>query len=294
MISFLQVVSQLALAGGLADIISLLFRFHEQFFRPADRTSLRLLSWEGMKNHESNFTEEQVEFYRDALEMLNENKIPFLVGGAFALGEYTGIARNTKDIDLFCKAGDYQQVLKFFTDNGYEVEVTDARWIAKVFKKGYFIDIIFNTTNNLCPVDDGWFQHAISKKMFGVPVRCVAPEELVWCKTYIQDRGRFDGADILHIILKQGKDMDWERLLGRMELHWHLLLAHLLNFQFVYPADRDIIPRWLFGHLLEKAHQQYDIPASKNKVCRGPIIDHNSYEIDIMEWDYKVVTLNTV
>lgn len=247
-----------------------------------------------MKQHENNFSDKQVHFYKDALELLNKHGVDYLVGGAFALGEFTGIARNTKDIDLFCKAGDYQQLLKFFTDNDFEVELTDARWIAKVFKDGYFIDVIFNTTNNLCPVDDSWFEHAWEKEMFGVPIRCVSPEELIWCKSYIQDRGRFDGADILHIILRNGENMDWERLLGRMELHWHLLLAHLLNFQFVYPADRDIIPRWLFDNLLEKARNQFDIPPSKNKVCRGPILDHSSYEIDIMKWGYKVVTLNTV
>lgn len=247
-----------------------------------------------MEKYKENFTEEQVQFYRDALELLKKHEMPFLVGGAFALREYTGIYRNTKDIDLFIKAGDYQQALKVFTDNGYEVEVTDSRWIAKVFHKGYFIDIIYNTTNNLCPVDDSWFKQAIDKEMLGIPIRCVAPEELIWCKSYIQDRERFDGADINHLILRQGKGLDWERLLGRLGQHWQLLLAHLLNFQFVYPADRDIIPRWLFDNLLQKAHHQYDIPASKNKVCRGPIIDHSSYEIDIVDWDYKVVTLNTV
>lgn len=247
-----------------------------------------------MKKHEANFTDTQISFYREALELLNKNDIPYLVGGAFALGEYTGIARNTKDIDLFCKAGDYQTVLKVFAREGYEVELTDARWIGKVFKDDYFIDIIYNTTNNLCPVDNSWFPHAIDKEMFRIPVRCVAPEELIWCKSYIQDRYRFDGADIHHIILKQGKNIDWERLLVRLDQHWHLLLAHLLNFQFVYPADRDIIPRWLFDKLLENARQQFDIPPAKNKVCRGPILDHSSYEIDIVEWDYKAVTLNSV
>lgn len=247
-----------------------------------------------MDEYKENFTEEQIRFYSEALELLKQHGKSFLLGGAFALREYTGIYRNTKDIDLFVKAADYQQVLKFFADSGYEVEVTDSRWIAKVFHKDYFIDIIFNTTNNLCPVDSSWFKYGIEKKLLGIPVRCVAPEELIWCKSYIQDRGRFDGADINHLILRQGKSMDWERLLGRMEQHWHLLLAQLLNFQFVYPADRDIIPRWLFDNLLKKAHHQYDIPASKNKVCRGPILDHSSYEIDIMNWNYKVVTLNTV
>lgn len=240
------------------------------------------------------FEEEQIKFYKEALELLNRNNIPYLIGGAFAIRQYTGITRNTKDIDLFCKAGDYQQVLKMFVDHDFQVEVTDARWLAKVYKEHYFIDVIFNTTNNLCPVDDSWFHQACQSKIFGVPVKCVAPEDLIWCKTYIQDRGRFDGADINHMILRRGKELDWKRLHDRLEQHWHLLLAQLLNFQFVYPSDRDIIPRWLIDELLRKAKEQFELPPSENKVCLGPIIDHSSYDVDIREWNYKVVTLNSV
>lgn len=244
---------------------------------------------------ETNFFEEdQIEFYKNALELLNKHEMPYLIGGAFAIRQYTGISRNTKDIDVFCRAGEFQKVLKLFVDYGLKVEVTDARWLAKVFKDGYFIDIIFSTSNNLCPVEDSWFTKASESKLFGVPVKVLAAEDLIWCKTYIQDRGRFDGADILHIILKQGKNLDWEHLLHRLEHHWHLLLAHLLNFQFVYPSDRDIIPRWLFDELLKRAKEQFDLPPSENKVCLGPIIDHSSYGIDIKEWNYKVITLNSV
>lgn len=240
------------------------------------------------------FAEEQIAFYKEALELLNRNNMPWLVGGAFALRQYTGISRNTKDIDIFCKAADYQKVLKIFVDHGLEVEVTDARWLSKVYKDGFFIDIIFSTSNNLCPVDDSWFVNAIPGSLFGISVKCVTPEDLIWCKTYIQDRGRFDGADVHHLILKQAKNMDWNRLLLRLDHHWHLLFAQLLTFQFVYPSERDIIPRRIFDELLKRAGDQFDLPPSKNKICLGPVIDHSSYGTDIVDWGYKVITLNSV
>ena len=40
-------------------------------------------------------------FYREAIEVLQKASIPFLMGGAYAFGVYTGIHRNTKDFDLF-------------------------------------------------------------------------------------------------------------------------------------------------------------------------------------------------
>lgn len=240
------------------------------------------------------FSDEQLRFYKEALALLNEHEIPFLLGGAFALRHYTGISRNTKDIDIFCKAGDHQKVLKLFGEHGFEIELTDARWLAKVFHKGYFIDIIFNTTNNLCPVDDSWFTEANKITLFDLNVLCVAPEDLIWVKLYIQDRYRFDGADIHHTILRTEGKLNWERLLWRMEQHWHLLLSHLLTFQFVYPSERDLVPKHVFDELLEKAKEQFTIPPSKNKICLGPLIDHSSYEIDIQEWDFKALTLKTL
>ena len=40
-------------------------------------------------------------FYEELLDDLEREKIPFLVGGTFALYRYTGIGRVTKDLDLF-------------------------------------------------------------------------------------------------------------------------------------------------------------------------------------------------
>ena len=31
-----------------------------------------------------------------------------------------------------------------------------------------------------------------------------------------------------------------------------MLLIHLLNFRFVYPSERDCVPRWLFDVLIER------------------------------------------
>ena len=43
-----------------------------------------------------------------------------------------------------------------------------------------------------------------------------------------------------------------------------------------------------------RAYEQYDLPPSLEKVCRGPVIDQTQYMIDIKEWDYKVTTIKTV
>src|SRR5437660_1481650 len=84
-------------------------------------------------------------FYKEALEIINESGSNFMLGGAFAMFKYTGIYRDTKDLDIFCKSGEYPRILKCFAEKGYRTELTDVRWLAKVFKGEYFIDIIFDT-----------------------------------------------------------------------------------------------------------------------------------------------------
>ncbi|MDB5229939.1 MAG: hypothetical protein JWN76_744 [Chitinophagaceae bacterium] len=234
-------------------------------------------------------------FYKEALETLNATNTQFMIGGAFSMFHYTGIYRDTKDLDVFCKASEYPAILKCFAAKGYETQLTDVRWLAKAFKGEYFIDVIFDTVNNICRVDDTWYDHATQAEFEGVNIKLIPPEELVWCKIYVQNRERFDGADVNHIIMKYGKKMDWKRLLSRFDQHWHLLLSAILMFQFVYPSEyREIIPKWLFDDLMKRAHEQYDLPSPIEKVCRGPVIDQTQYAIDIKEWDYKVTTIKTV
>jgi predicted nucleotidyltransferase len=234
------------------------------------------------------------DFYREALELLNESGIHFMMGGGVALHSYTGITRDMKDLDIFCKPSEYSKILKLFAEKGYETELTDVRWLAKVFKADFYIDIIFDTVNNICTVDDSWYEFATDGEFAGVPVKIIPAEELIWCKIYVQNRERYDGSDINHVLIKYGTKLNWKRILFRLDPHWHLLLAQILIFQFVYPADyHEIIPQWLFDELMERAKEQYDIPSAKEKVCRGPVIDQTQYSIDIKEWNYKVSTIKT-
>jgi hypothetical protein len=234
-------------------------------------------------------------FYEEALKELKACGSDFMLGGGFAMYHYTGLFRDTKDLDIFCKSSEYPRILKHFGDLGYKIEMTDVRWLAKIFKDNFYIDIIFDTVNNICRVDDTWYQFAPEGEFVGQPVKMLPAVELIWCKMYVQNRERYDGADVNHIILKAGKDLDWHRLLMRFDQHWHLLLQQVINFQFVYPSDyREIIPKWLFDELIRRANEQYDLPVPVEKVCRGPVIDQTQYEADIKLWNYKVSTIKTV
>src|SRR5215203_4918458 len=114
-------------------------------------------------------------FYAEALRELTKLGLPFLLAGTYALSAYTGITRPTKDLDVFCKAGDYTRVLSHFKGLGFSIEIEDDRWLGKVFKGQYFFDVIFASSNGTMPIGDPWFEHARQIEVFGTPVRIVGP-----------------------------------------------------------------------------------------------------------------------
>jgi hypothetical protein len=226
------------------------------------------------------------DFYLTALARLFRSGAPFLIGGAYALREYGGIVRDTKDLDVFCRPVDYPRILHALAGPGSSTEITDPSWIAKVLCGDHCIDVIFGSRNNLCAVDDLWFRHARRMILFDSPVLLIPPEEMIWTKVYVQDRLRFDGADIAHVIRKQGRTLDWARLLARMGEDWELFLAHLVNFRFTYPSERDTVPEWLLRELCSRLQRQLAEPAPDEHVCLGPLLSPHDYQIAVTGWGY--------
>jgi len=231
-------------------------------------------------------TEKAEEFYAECLKILNKSKIPFLVGGTLAFNPYAGMERPTKDMDIFCKPSDFPKIAGVFGELGYKVEMTDERWLGKVRQGKIYFDIIYNSRNAQVAVTDDWFREAPAHKILGVEARILPVTELVWSKIFVQHRLKYDGNDIAHLFLKQYKAIDWHRLLNYMDQYWEVLLVHLLNFRFIYPSERELVPRKILDELLERLKNQENIPTSKTKICRGRLYSTEDFEIDITQWGF--------
>jgi hypothetical protein len=225
-------------------------------------------------------------FFTTALHELAKSGIPHLVCGTYAVSAYTGITRRTKDLDVVCKPGDGLRILERFKHLGYTIEIEDERWLAKVFEGEHFFDIIFAAGHGNLAVNDTWFAHAPRCEVLGITVQLVAPTELIWSKAFVQARHRYDGADIIHMILRQHERIDWERLLAHIDLDWEVLLGHLLNFRWAYPSERDHVPRSLMAALSDRLQRQLDLPAPRARVCRGRIFSQADYDIAVKQWGF--------
>lgn len=226
-------------------------------------------------------------FYAEVVRLMAESGIPFLLSGTYALSCYTGIVRPTKDVDVFAKAGDALRMLSFFKARGFNVQIVDERWLYRVTREERFVDIITNMPTSQTHVTDEWFADAPEALLFDTRVYLVPPTQFVWSKIFVADRYRYDGADVAHMILKRSQDIDWKQLISNMELYWEVLLMAVLNFRFVYPSERDLVPRWVMDELLGRLRAQLEMPAAEKKVCRGRIFSPRDYIIDVTEWGFS-------
>ena len=225
-------------------------------------------------------------FYARTLAVLNESRVPYLLGGAYALATYTGLSRHTKDLDVFAKREDRDRILAALEGAGFRTETTFPHWLAKAFGPTGFLDVITSSGNGVSPVDDEWFAHAEAADLLGIPVPLCPVEEMVWSKAFIMERERFDGADVAHLIWARGRRLDWARLLRRFGPHARVLLAHLVLFGFIYPAERDLVPARVLRDLLDRVRAELDDAPPGERVCQGTLLSREQYLPDIGLWGY--------
>ncbi|MEX2270954.1 MAG: hypothetical protein WD690_05760 [Vicinamibacterales bacterium] len=238
-------------------------------------------------NHNPNPTspdEETRQFYRQAIDILDGAGIPFLVGGAYAFSEYTGIERHTKDFDLFLKRDVVEQAMESFRSHGFEPEMRFDHWLAKVHGPGeLFIDLIFSSGNGIAEVDDLWFEFAPAGHVFDRDVRLCPAEEMIWSKGFIQERERFDGADVAHILKARADRIDWPRLIGRFAQNWRVLYSHLVLFGYIFPDNRALIPSWVMAELNTRLIEEMTSAVPVDRLCNGPVLSRQQYLPDLAD-----------
>lgn len=225
-------------------------------------------------------------FYVRVMRALHAGQIEFLVGGTYAFTPYTGIARSTKDFDLFVRRDDGARALAVLAAAGLRVEMTFPHWLGKVFYRKYFVDIIFNSGNAVTPVDEQWFTYAPLGTVLGMGVKLAPAEEMLWSKSFVMERERYDGADVIHILRSRAERLDWDRLLARFGERWRILLINLTLFGFVYPAERARIPARVMRILLDRVHAELDTDSNGGRVCLGSLVSREQYLPDTQEWGY--------
>jgi Nucleotidyl transferase of unknown function (DUF2204) len=229
------------------------------------------------------FPPEQQRLFREVLQVLNQGGIPYVVSGAFALQKHTGIWRDTKDLDVFLPAQHVPHALECLVNDGFECSVVDPVWLAKAHRGDFYVDLICGMSNAVIVVEDSWIERGMPTEIVGVPVRVLAPEELIASKLFVTRRERFDGADIAHVVYGTRGRLDWDRLLQLAGSHWEMLFWALVLFRYVYPARSSYVPFHVWNGLLQRFQHELANPNPHAKF-RGSLVDEKMFAIDVHEW----------
>ncbi len=231
---------------------------------------------------EPNFGPEQGEVYGEALDTLNRADIRYMLGGAVALNAYTGIWRETKDLDLFVPEKTVTPLLEVLEAGGFETEITDPCWLAKAWKGDFFADIVHANQNGALPVKESWFPNAKETTVLERQVLVIPAEEMFLSKMFVAARDQWDMSDILHLIFVMRGNLDWGRILSGIGEHWELLLAYLHLYRYVYPSHVHYLPNQVLELLLDRYEEEATPPESLR--FRGTMLDDASFRVDVEEW----------
>jgi hypothetical protein len=221
-----------------------------------------------------------------ALSALNTAGVPYVVSGLYALHHYTGIYRKTKDLDLLFSPGDVVAGARVLKEAGFRTRLEGAHWLGKVFFGDVMLDLVFGMANGLHLIDSAWYRHSRAGLLAGLPVRVAPPEELIFHRLFIGERHRSDTADVVHLIMLRGSELDWRRLIDRVGDYWRLLLGQLLLFDFAYPGRRREVPGWVRDELLARAHsERLEVDPDLN-IAQGTLVSRFSFAIDVNEWGF--------
>jgi hypothetical protein len=230
---------------------------------------------------------EQADAYRLALTVLNNCKVSYAVGAAFARNAYTNIWRPTKDLDIFISAKNLKEVFDTLEAAGFRTEILADHWLSKAWMGSYFIDIIFGTGHNQIHITEDVLAGSVDTELLGVPTRLIPIEELIAAAAFIKERKRYDASDSVHLILVTEGKIDWNRVLRRLGSHRELLLIDLLLFDFIYPGHSDYLPHQLMQQLFYEAQERWKNDGVNPKEFRGTLLDPFSYTVDVEDWGYQ-------
>ena len=197
--------------------------------------------------------DDQWALYQEVIRAVRATGEPFILGGAFASAAYSGVFRNTKDLDLFILPDSRDEVVAAVTRLGmadyYDELQYDRGWIYRATRDGFIVDLIWMMANRRAPVDQAWMTRGPELVIRGERLRVLPAEELIWAKIYIMHRDRCDWPDVFNLLHAEGPTLDWEHLIQRVGEDARLLAGALSTFAWLCPDRAAELPALVWRRL---------------------------------------------
>jgi predicted nucleotidyltransferase len=159
--------------------------------------------------------EEMVVAMKDAVAVLQEREIPFVLGGGLAAWARGG-PRSEHDVDLLIREQDADAALAAFDDAGMRTERPPEGWLVKTWhENGTLVDLIFSPAGG--PITDESIERAPVIEVMALRVRVSSLEDLMTTKLLALNEQEPDFGSLLELARALREQVDWDDVRVRTE-----------------------------------------------------------------------------
>ena len=205
---------------------------------------------------------DEMAVYRRAREILEREKVPYMVGGGQAVGCY-GHRRATKDIDFLVPKEHAERAVLALEVEKFFIRRSDPRWLFQAMCGDVLVDFVFGsvTRHGVVPVTTEWIHYATGMAIAGQTFPIAAAEELIGLKILAQHENRPDWWDAEMVLTRHREALDWERVYRIASIDPVKMLAFLLFLETRHPGEQ-----WYPQDLLARLWQQAGAELGRNGV----------------------------
>lgn len=188
----------------------------------------------------------------EACYILEDEGIPFVVGGGVALRAY-GRARPLKDTDIFLPLRHVFRAMDALTRRGgFHTRDTDGAWLYKAIKNGNLVDLIVRNMGTL-EVDEDTMARARIIDVYGHRIPVMGPEDLLIRKILAHVEGRPHLFDAMSMLSTPIEGFDWDYFVDlshKSNLSKALSGLLYMEGEFGHPVAPDGVMCQLIGPIL--------------------------------------------
>jgi hypothetical protein len=156
--------------------------------------------------------EEIEQAFRAAAQVLDEARVPYVLGGSLAAWVRGG-PESCNDLDLIIRPDDAERALAAFEGAGMRTERPAEGWLVKAWFDDILIDLIFKPMG--MEIGEEVFERAEPASAWGVPVLAMGLDDVMVSKLLSMDEHDLDFEPALQIARTLREKLDWPQIRAR-------------------------------------------------------------------------------
>jgi predicted nucleotidyltransferase len=159
--------------------------------------------------------EELIDAMKDAVGVLQQTEIPFVLGGGLSAWARGG-PRSEHDVDFLVKPEDVDTALAAFEEAGWQTARPPEGWLVKAWHpNGALVDLIYNPANG--PITDELIERAPLTEVMAVRMHVSTLEDVMVSKLMAVTEQEPDFGALLEWTRSLREQIDWSDVRARTE-----------------------------------------------------------------------------